>query len=278
MRVHSTFSSSASALRPPVGMPSRPSPPALAAIPTQVMQVLRLAGSNNPEGRWKVGTDISHARNAHFTNTVVELRAALEGPYDWFECDVRRRGGHAFTAHSPLALTGMQVREWLDVVARSGRGMKFDIKEAGALAETLRLIQESGIDDRLVIMNVTPRSRWRRQRMSAEQLMTIRRAVPRAIVNVDPGPPPYTDAVIDRAIEDAAYVGGPVMFPLDARFVTASIVARFRRAGRVAIWNDPKQFDPGDVAAATRRLRAIGVDGMIDLRRPGGPSSPAGRA
>jgi len=219
----------------------------------------------NPGGRWQAGTDIARARNAHVTNTAGELRTALSGPFDWLECDVRVRGGVLVTAHGSHDRRALHLRDWLRIAVASGRGIKLDVKEATALTALLYLVRESGADQASVIVNVPAGNGAAARR--------IRSVLPDCIVNLDPGPAPYTAAALERVAAVARSIGGQVMVPLDAQHVTPEVVRLARRAGRVAIWNDPRRFDPGPVDAATKRLRAMGVDGMVDLRRPVGSSS-----
>jgi len=61
-------------------------------------------------------------------------------------------------------------------------------------------------------------------------------------------------------------VGQPVMFPLRWDLVGPNVIAALRPFGKIAIWNDPR-IAPGNIVEETRRLRSIGVDGMIDLRK-----------
>ncbi len=63
-------------------------------------------------------------------------------------------------------------------------------------------------------------------------------------------------------------VGGPVLFPLRAEFVTPEIVERLSPHGDVSIWNSPRthRLQPSEVEAETQRFRDMGVTGVIDLR------------
>jgi hypothetical protein len=56
------------------------------------------------------------------------------------------------------------------------------------------------------------------------------------------------------------------MFPIRQELVTEGVVRALRPYGRVAVWNVPGITNPSDRDEA--RLRAMGVDGMIDLREP----------
>ena len=132
----------------------------------------------------------------------------------------------------------------------------------------LQLVRASGIDPRRIIINVRAGTSMQGNQASLQQLRHIRAVLPTCVINIDPGPAPYERRRLERAVQIARAVGGRVMFPLDAQHVTPEAVRLLRAVGRVAIWNNPDRFDPGSIAAATARLRSIGVDGMIDLRRP----------
>lgn len=222
----------------------------------------------HPDKAWTGSKDIAVARNAHVTNTPAEMLAALQGPYDYLEGDVRMDSRGVVMAHDLGQTSGMTLTQWLQVGQRSGRGLKLDVKEARAIAPILQQVR--GIDDARLLLNVTIEDANASSIVSAAQLASLRRAHPQAWINLSVTHFPYDQQVLDRMATVADTVGGPIMFPLRAEFVTPEIVQRLRPHGRVAIWNDPHTFDPTDIAAATARFRGWGVDGMIDLRRPDG--------
>lgn len=215
---------------------------------------------------WPIDGDIATARNAHRTNTAVELQAALAGDFDWLEGDVRMRGGEAVLAHGASDSDALPLREWLAIGTASKRGLKLDFKEARALEPARRLVKDAGIAEERVIFNVAIAGRGAAH-VSIGELRALRKAFPKAILNLDPGPAPYGAADIARAVQVARELGGRVMFPLEAQHATERVIRGFRKGGRVAIWNDPRRSDCGDIGAATKRFRALGANGMIDLRR-----------
>jgi hypothetical protein len=221
--------------------------------------LLRLAAAR-PDLAWPVEADVSIARNAHETNTRDELAGALRGEFDWLEGDVRLdRTGRPVMQHDRDGSSDLDLATWLRVADASGRGAKLDVKVRDALPATIALVQQSGIDQRRLIINV---GIW-----PAAELASIRRAFPDAIINLGPGSnAALTSADLVGAQVAARIVGGRVMFPIRQDFVTPGIVDALKPFGRVAVWNSPKLTNPGprDVP----RLRAMGVDGMIDLREP----------
>lgn len=221
---------------------------------------------------WPIDGDIANARNAHRTNTAAELQAALAGDFDWLEGDVRMRGGEAVLAHGAPDGDALPLAEWLAVGQASKRGLKLDFKDARALEPARRLVQQAGIAEERLILNVAIAGPGRAH-VSAGELRALRTAFPKAILNLDPGPAPYDDAAIARAVRVARELGGRVMFPIEAQHASARVIRGLRKGGRVAIWNDPRKSDCGDIGAATKRFRAMGANGMIDLRR----FAPTGR-
>lgn len=239
--------------------PAPAAPPAGGTAAIAGSDLLRLALAR-PDLAWPATADIADARNAHETNTRSQLADALRGEFDWLECDIRRAPDGSLvlqhTLHEPV---GMKLEEWLAVAAASGRGAKLEVKERAALEGTLAAARRSGIPQERLIINVPP---W-----PAADLMMIRRAFPRAIVNISPTSRQSLRAGDIVALQLAAtVVGGPVMFPIRDDLLTAGIVRALRPHGRVAAWNSPALTNPG--RSDHSRLRGMGVDGMIDLREP----------
>lgn len=262
--------------RPRAGGDAAPGAPGRAELGTDVVRSLReLARGADSDVRWDRDGDIAAARNAHRTNSIPELRAALAGPSTWLEGDVRARSGRAVMAHDARRRDAeLSLRDWIAIGAASGRGLKLDVKDASVIDDALRMLRAADVPAHRVLFNVAASGADRsRSRASIDQLRRIRAAYPSAIINLDPGAPPYDAACIARVVQVAKAVGGRIMFPLDAKAVTPAAVRELRRVGRVAVWNDPRTFDPGDIAATTRRLRSMGVNGMVDLR----PAAARGR-
>lgn len=239
----------------------------------QFAALLRLARGRR-ELAWPAGQDISAARNAHFTNTAREMAAALQADYDWIEGDVRLDDhGKPVMAHEPGARHSMALDEWLAIGAASGRGLKLDFKDPRAIESALRLLRAHGVPGWRLILNVTVGGP---SGVTWEQLATARRRFPDAIVNLSTDAQELTPTVIGQLRAWARAVGHNVMFPLRWDLVDDQVIAALRDVGRIAIWNSPAVGGPSDLAAEVLRLRARGVDGMIDLRPGSGMAAIGG--
>ena len=221
---------------------------------------LRALARAHPELAWPEGADIAKARNAHEANTREELTHALQGSYDFLEVDVRVNDqGVAVLQHDTGAKVDLTLEQFLSIVAPSGRGVKFDLKERAALPHVLELAHRSGIPQHRLIFNV---GAW-----PANELRTIRFNFPGAWLNISPkSDNELTASDLMRLQVAARTVGGPVMFPIRHDLVSPGIVHALQPYGRIAVWNIPGITDPR--SDETQRLRAIGVDGMIDMREP----------
>lgn len=243
------------------GLPGLPGAPSLS-----IDQLLDL-GRSNAAGIWPLGRELSRARNHHLTNRASELRDALTGTCDWYEVDVRRIRGELVASHDPTpALDALRMRDWIRIVAAARRGIKLDFKERDAIAPTLDLVRAAGVPDERLIINVRVLDP-RRGGLDAAHLRRIRARFPRATVNLSLGDGNLTPARLRAAAELAHAVGGPIAFPLELSRITRDVVAILRASGgSVAAWNDPRRSPVDDRARTRRELRALGVDGMLDLR------------
>ena len=214
-----------------------------------------------PELAWPTGRDIALAQNAHETNTRTELAAALRGDFDWMEGDVAIEGGRPVMRHRSGDPVDLDLDRWVQFIAASGRGAKFDLKDPAALPAVLDLAQRAGIPQHRLIFNVGA--------LPAEALQTLRRRYPDAIVNLSPvSDADLTPADLAELQVAARIVGGRIMFPIRIDLLSPHVIGALRPFGRVAIWNQPQLWNPRH--DERERLRAQGVDGMIDLREPVG--------
>lgn len=248
--------------------------------------------------RWKPGQPLSQAHNAHYTNTPLELQQALQGEFNFFEGDIRLEGEarqmpfldrvrEPLMAHDIGDIDGLSFREWLQVGAASGRGIKLDIKQAAALPKVVEEVKRQQIPEHRLIFNfdaafgpgVSKNLKvWAFNVLTdfivdIQDLRALRREFPDATIALGlftkasaPGTR-YTDEQLDRLTELAGQVGGPITFPMRAEFLEAAAVRKLKPHGSVSVWNDPSSFRPDDLDQARRHFRAMGVDGMIDLRR-----------
>lgn len=220
-------------------------------------------GRANTAGRWPLDGDLAAARNKHVTNRLGELRDELAGAYDWFEVDVRMRAGSPIAAHDAVGSSSLWIEDWLAVGAATERGLKFDFKERTAIRPVLELVERAGVPQQRLIFNIGILGS---SGASLELLREVRRRYPNATINLSPDVLRYSVGNIRRAVAIARAIGGPIMFPLDASKLNPAIVQAFRAGGKVAVWNNPGSWRPGDIAVVTARLRSWGVDGTIDLR------------
>lgn len=253
---------------------------------------------SNAGRAWPPGTPLSAARNAHYTNTADEMLQSLLGDYNFLEGDFRLEAGlrrlpvldrwrEPIAAHDTDHVDGLTLSEWLDLGVASGRGLKIDIKQAAAVPKILAEVKKRNIPEERLIFNADViRGPGGRSRLvlafarltqdltcGLDELKEIRRQFPRATIALGaytgktaPGTR-YSAKQVERFKEIAREVGGPTMFVLRAELVDAGVVAKLRPAGRVGIWNDPSTYSPVDVDADAKRFRAMGVDGVIDLRQ-----------
>lgn len=229
---------------------------------TAVGTDLHALAAARPELAWQPGTDIARARNAHTTNTRQELAGALRSDANYLEGDVRvGPEGELVMQHDPRDRVDLSLDDWLSVGVASGRGVKVDVKERSALEGTVAAVRRAGVPEDRLIFNVPA---W-----PAGDLLAIRRAFPKAIINLSPTAKlPLTASELVRLQLAARVVDGAVMFPIRQELVTAGVVRALQPYGRIAVWNTPGITNPGRGTEA--ELRRHGVDGMIDLREPNG--------
>lgn len=243
---------------------------------------------------WIPGTPLSQTRNAHYTNTVAEMERALTGNYNWLEGDLGREWGmrklpvlgrfqEPIMAHDPYDVNGLTLDEWLAVGVASGKGLKLDFKSSSGLSEILDKVEACNVPDESLMFNSdviagpgSPRIKGPLVRLfqdrgfNLEQLTEIRSRFPNAVLSLgcltgkQPEGTRYTEKELSKLKDLAVKVGGPINFPLRAEFVDESVVDALKPYGTVSIWNDPSTFKPRPDEAL--RFRAMGVDGVIDLR------------
>jgi Uncharacterized conserved protein (DUF2181) len=220
---------------------------------------------------WKPGAPLSQAVNAHSTNTREQMLDALKSPhgYNWFEADVRfelddnEAGKKIELRHDAMREPGsnLSMEEWLEIGKASGRGLKLDFKEGETIPRTVQKIQEAGIDDRRLMLNLGM------DNMNKYGPM-LRKAFPNAILAINPrsGEKGFDDRHLDEAKALAKQLGGPITFVLRNDLVSESTVKRLNNEPNwtVSIWNSPMK--DLDVAQRRRQLEGWGVDGVIDLR------------
>lgn len=231
-------------------------------LTAQQTRTLRTLAATSSTRLWT----LAGARNAHATNTPAQMEQALRGGYDVLEGDLRvDHRGRLVMAHDATQIDGMLYSEWLDLVARSGRGVKLDVKDPAAVVPMLRQLARSGVPQTRMILNV-PLGGPGATSVSVGQLRLMREQFPGATINLSNQRYPYDNTALAQLRAVADYVGGRVMFPLRSDKVTSSITRQLQPHGTIAAWNQPWLGDIGTVAAERTRLRLLGVNGTIDLR------------
>ncbi|HAE37520.1 MAG TPA: hypothetical protein DCG57_02640 [Candidatus Riflebacteria bacterium] len=241
-----------------------------------------LAEKNKSKG-WPLDGDIADVVNAHYTNTYGELKKALESDCNWFECDVRPEGPlreyvpfmdgepRPVTAHDSFQTNGMLFEDWVRIVAKSGRGIKVDLKDNSSLDGVLAVLKKYNIDERRLILNINVSQPGSGPKAENDaRIKAIRKAFPGCRIKLSPGggssvDGKYTMTAADRLIEYAKAAGQPIMYAMRAEWVTPELVKKLEPYGKVSIWNSTSTFDPVDVAKEVARFRSWGVTGMVDL-------------
>lgn len=218
----------------------------------------------DPRHWWK-GRPLSEGRNAHHTNTVEQFKEAMTNGSNWFEADLRREQNPPFAIECRHDLgdepgDNLTLAQWLERGGKSGRGLKLDIKETQYLPQILKELEDSGVPSERLMLPAIPRA-----------IPELRRRFPDATLTIGPGGGEVngklTDAQVDRMLGQAKKTGLPAAFIVRFDLLTDSAIKRLSAVAPVSVWNDPNL--PG--AEAPQRvetsLRALGVNGVIDIRK-----------
>ena len=249
-----------------------PIPPRHPALPNPVptlAELARLAAGAPADQRFTPGDHPSTIRNAHYSNTRAQLAHALAGPYNSVEGDVRVRDGVAVMKHDAGAAYDLTFEQWALLASRAGKHLRIDIKEPAALAQVAATLERLGIPPGSVTFNVGLDTPWSKG-TSVDSIRALRARFPDAWITLNlpmPFGPGYLLAVRAAKAIGGDHLGVAVMGGLahrgDIQFLRGAFAV-------VNAWNLPLLGDP-DVAGMTAKLRAIGVNGMIDLRRKDDP-------
>ncbi len=253
-----------------------PIPPRHPALPNPVPALATLAtlAANAPaDQRFTPGDHPSTIRNAHYANTRAQLGYALAGPYNSVEGDVRVRNGIPVMQHDDDAAHDLTFEQWALLGARGGKHLRIDIKEPAALAQVSETLERLGIPAGAVTFNVglaTPFSKG----LSVDSIRALRGRFPTSWITLNL-PLPLGPGYLLAARAARAIGGDRLGVAVMAGLVHRGDIELLRRSfAAVNAWNLPLLGDP-DVAAMTAKLRAIGVNGMIDLRRRDDPLAAA---
>ena len=259
-------------LAPVPGPELPPVPPRHPALPNPVptlAELARLAAEAPPEHRFAPGSHPSTIHNAHYSNTRAQLGYALANAYNSVEGDVRVRGGVAVMQHDATAAHDLTFEQWALLASRAGKHLRIDVKEPAALEHVAATLAKLGVPAGSVTFNVGLATPWS-SGLSIDAVRDLRARFGDAWITLNlplPLGPGYLLAV--RAAK--AIGGGRLGVAIMAGLVHRGDIALLRSAFDVVnAWNLPLLGDP-DVPAMTARLRAIGVNGMVDLRRRDDP-------
>jgi len=242
-----------------------------APVPTgpSLEELTRLAGAH-PDQAWPLDAHISTAHNAHYSNTRAQLAIALSGEYNSLEGDIRVRDGVAVMAHDSGRVPELTFEQWATLGARSGKMLRVDVKDAGALASVVDTLDRLRVPHERITFNLSVEQPWSGASVSMRAAKAVRHLFPAAWISLN-RPLPGTLG-IRAVIEAGQALGGKVAVAMRAPGVDPDDVRRARAGGiTVNIWNLPLLWQPANVAAETARLRALGVNGQIDLRRRDDP-------
>lgn len=266
----------------PIGLPVLPLPPEVPgpelppiapkhpALPNPVpglTALFALATMADPTNAFPRGAQPASIRNAHYTNTRAQLAYALKGPYNSFEGDVRMRGGIPVMQHDVGVAADLTFEQWATIIHRSGRHMRIDIKDAAMLELVCRILERLGVPSGRVTFNMSVLAPWSSSNQPIEAIDLLRKRFPRSWITLNlpmPFGPGYQLVAHAARRIGSERLGVAVM----GGFVKEHDVRALRRDFAVVnCWNHPVIDQPGDIERETARLRAMGVNGMIDLRR-----------
>lgn len=259
---------------PAVPGPELPAvPPRHPALPNPVPSLsalVKLAAGAAPQHRFTPGAHPSTIRNAHYANTRAQLAYALAGPYNSFEGDVRVVDGVAIMVHDKGAAADLTFEQWALLGSSAGRHLRIDLKESGALPQVADALERLGIDSSTVTFNVGVHAPWSPANVSVDAIRALRARFPRAWVTLNLPLPLGAGYVLAARV--ARQLGSERLgVAIMAGLTRAADVAMLRRSFAVVnAWNVPQLGDL-DVDQMTAKLRAMGVNGMIDLRRRDDP-------
>lgn len=249
----------------------RPSHPQL-PYPVTLAELERRAGAAaaDPANRTSPRAHPSTMRNAHYANTRSQLAYALSGPYNTVEGDLRLRDGIPVMQHDNISRRDMTFEQWALLVHRAGKHLRLDIKEARAIGPVEDVLRRHGIPDDVVTFNVSAGLPWSDGHVPVDHVVALRARHPGAWIGINlavPEGPVYRYAALVARRIGPERLGTTVL----AGFADEDDVRRLRsRFEFVSAWNIPG-LKHLDIPTEAARLRAIGVNGMLDLRSKGDP-------
>ncbi|NTX16386.1 hypothetical protein HUA76_37015 [Myxococcus sp. CA056] len=230
-----------------------------------------------PGNRWEPGTPLSEAKNAHTTNTRADFNDAKKGDATWFEGDVRmefNREGKIEMRHDLGNETGdnLTLTEWLNKGKELGVGLKLDVKDEDVFNNRfLEEVRASGVPDNKLMFN------YGFGKAEAEGAKT-RAMFPNSTLALNPPGGPMNEQV-DKLIGQVTRINdannlpstGPNKPPATFVFkygehpTDPALINKLKEYGTISIWRGDS-FQSLSVEDSTKNLRALGIDGMIDLK------------
>jgi hypothetical protein len=218
-----------------------------------------------------LGAGPDQLRNAHVSNTVEQLRMAMAGDYNSLEGDVRLEHGVPVMSHDPGGAGAVLFADWLRVGVATGKHLRIDFKEAAAIDQVSAMLHELDVPDEQVTLNLSTGDPISDSDVERGTLERLRAAHPNALIGFnlpklrlgDPDAP---------LLAAARAIGGPTQISIAIGDAYPERITELLDAGvHVGVWNDPKTDPVRDPRATTERLRRMGVDGLVDLRRADDP-------
>jgi hypothetical protein len=263
----------------PTGVPTTLPGPELPAIPPKhpalpvppsLGQLERIADAAPAAQRWTPGGAPALVHNAHYSNTRSQLAFSLAGPYNSVEGDIRMRDGVPVMQHDSHGAYDLTFEQWAILAARAGKHLRCDVKEAAALEPVARILERLGVPAGSITFNVAAGTPWSSANQSVSTIKALQARFPGCWVTLNlplPFGPGYLLAMRIAKEIGKDHLGVAIMGGL----IHARDVSLLRRTFEVVnAWNEPK-IKELDIVAETARLRSIGVNGMIDLRRRDDP-------
>jgi hypothetical protein len=243
--------------------------PALPSPPPSLEQLARLADRAPTSERFTPGSHPSMIRNAHYTNTRAQLAHALAGRYNSVEGDVRLRDGRPVMQHDSDAAYDLTFEQWALLAHRAGKHLRIDLKEPGTLPQVEDALRRIGVPAGSITFNVALATPWSAG-MRLDEIRALRERFPTSWVTLNL-PLPFGPGYLLAARAARAIGGDRLGVAVMAGLVHRRDVELLRRSFAVVnAWNLPFLGDP-DIEQVTAQLRALGVNGMLDLRRRDDP-------
>jgi hypothetical protein len=216
-----------------------------------------------PAVTWRRDRPLVELKNAHRTNTVDEMKAALAGPFSQLECDVRGaiNAPHELECrHDAGSEPGdnLTLKEWLSIGKASGRVLKLDVKDSSRLGDILAAVEASGVPPERLNINLSDAA----MRSWGD---AIRRRLPGALLSLNPRGA-LNDAEVKSLTGLARHLGPPCTFVVRNDLLCDSTLRALEAVAPVSVWNDPGMKGIDAPERTTDELKRRGCTGVIDIR------------